>query len=137
MSDLQTLVAQEVAKQLATFTADATVKKVLEFLKNRNSADADVVETWSEGSEWYRVWSDGFIEQGGIATPAATEWVTLHLPMATDKYHVSIIADNKLLVGNVRYNDGSPFETTRFKPHLWGYDWGQQVATIRWKVCGY
>lgn len=34
MSDLQTLVAQEVAKQLATFTADATVKKVLNYLKS-------------------------------------------------------------------------------------------------------
>lgn len=34
MSDLQTLVAQEVQKQLATFTADATVKKVLNYLKS-------------------------------------------------------------------------------------------------------
>lgn len=34
MSDLQTLVAQEVAKQLATFTADTTVKKVLNYLKS-------------------------------------------------------------------------------------------------------
>lgn len=24
-----------------------------------------VVETWHEGTEWYRVWSDGWIEQGG------------------------------------------------------------------------
>lgn len=66
MSDLQILVAQEVAKQLATIAADQTTKKVLEFLKNRNSADAYVVETWKSGSSWYRVWSDGFIEQGGL-----------------------------------------------------------------------
>ena len=25
-----------------------------------------VVETWHEGTEWYRVWSDGWIEQGGF-----------------------------------------------------------------------
>ena len=24
-----------------------------------------IVETWNEGTEWYRVWSDGWIEQGG------------------------------------------------------------------------
>ena len=24
-----------------------------------------IIETWSEGTEWYRVWSDGWIEQGG------------------------------------------------------------------------
>ena len=34
MSDLQTLVAQEGAKQLATFTTDVTVKKVLNYLKS-------------------------------------------------------------------------------------------------------
>lgn len=70
--DLKTLVAQEVAKQLATIAADQTTKKVLEFLKNRNSADAYVVETGSEGSDWYRVWSDGFIEQGGRVSRSGT-----------------------------------------------------------------
>ena len=24
-----------------------------------------IIETWSEGTKWYRVWSDGWIEQGG------------------------------------------------------------------------
>ena len=24
-----------------------------------------IIETWSEGTEWYCVWSDGWIEQGG------------------------------------------------------------------------
>lgn len=29
---------------------------------------AYLVETWHSGTEWYRVWSDGWIEQGGITT---------------------------------------------------------------------
>ena len=68
MSDLQTLVAQEVAKQLAAIAADQTTKKVLEFLKNHNSADAYVVETGGTSSNWFRAWSDGFLEQGGVVT---------------------------------------------------------------------
>lgn len=68
MSDLQTLVAQEVAKQLAAIAADQTTKKVLEFLKNQNSADAYVVETGGTSSNWFRAWSDGFLEQGGVVT---------------------------------------------------------------------
>ena len=24
-----------------------------------------IIETWNEGTEWYRIWSDGWIEQGG------------------------------------------------------------------------
>ena len=30
-----------------------------------------IQETYHNGTSWYRVWSDGFIEQGGIVTPAA------------------------------------------------------------------
>lgn len=87
--DLKTLVAQEVAKQLATFTADATVKKVLEFLKNRNSADAYVVETGGDSTSWYRVWSDGLLEQGGSYTAAnGTNTVTFLKPFSNADYFI-------------------------------------------------
>lgn len=61
--DLKTLVAQEVAKQLAAIAADQTTKKVLEFLKNRNSALAYVVDKGESGEIGWRLWSDGLIEQ--------------------------------------------------------------------------
>lgn len=67
MSDLQTLVAQEVAKQLAAITADQTTKKVLDYLKANGGGNYKVIEEWHEGTEWYRVWSSGLIEQGGLA----------------------------------------------------------------------
>ena len=86
--DLKTLVAQEVAKQLATITADQTTKKVLEFLKNRNSADAYVVEVGGDSTSWYRVWSDGFIEQGGVTSQAgsAGSTVSFHEPFKDSNY---------------------------------------------------
>lgn len=34
-----------------------------------------VVEDYSNGNNWYRLWSDGFIEQGGRVTPAANSTV--------------------------------------------------------------
>lgn len=93
MSDLQTLVAQEVAKQLATFTADATVKKVLDFLKNRNSADAYIVETGGDSTSWYREWSDGLLEQGGSYTAVnGTNTVTFLKPFSSSNY---FIGDNR------------------------------------------
>lgn len=82
MSDLQTLVAQEVQKQLAAIAADQTTKKVLEFLKNRNSADAYVVETGGDSTSWYRVWSDGFIEQGGVQQIDVHSKITVTLPIS-------------------------------------------------------
>ena len=70
--DLKTLVAQEVAKQLAAIAADQTTKKVLEFLKNRNSADAYVVETGGDSTARFRVWSNGFKECWGKVEPEAS-----------------------------------------------------------------
>lgn len=33
-----------------------------------DNTQAYVTQTYHNGSSWYRVWSDGFIEQGGIKT---------------------------------------------------------------------
>lgn len=90
--DLKTLVAQEVAKQLAAIAADQTTKKVLEFLKNRNSADAYVVETGGDSTNWFRVWSDGFIEQGGFVNSTGQHVdVALNTAFQTTTYYVGII----------------------------------------------
>lgn len=35
------------------------------------NANTYVTQTWSSGTEWYRVWDDGFIEQGGHGTGSA------------------------------------------------------------------
>lgn len=48
----------------------------------------------SDGTSWYRKWSDGWIEQGGIVELSTTDYggVTILLPtaMTTDTYNVSI-----------------------------------------------
>lgn len=66
-------------------TANANVKKVLSFLKDRSSADSHVVETWRDGNSWVRVWSDGFMEQGGLNTTGGANGskVTFHRPFTT------------------------------------------------------
>lgn len=90
MSDLETLVAQEVKRQVASLlTADATVKKVLDFLKKRSSADAYVVETGGDSTSWYRVWSDGLLEQGGAYTAVTgTNTVTFLKPFLNADYFI-------------------------------------------------
>lgn len=104
--DLKTLVAQEVAKQLAAIAADQTTKKVLEFLKNRNSAEAYVVETWSDGAQWYRRYSDGFIEQGGTSSIGSrtTKIVSLLKPFGSSKY--------KAVVSGMTYSGGNNYSAS-------------------------
>ena len=54
-----------------------------------------IVETWksSDGSSWYRKWSDGFIEQGSTVknlTGWSTNSVTLLVPFNTTAYTINI-----------------------------------------------
>ena len=56
-----------------------------EWLRNYVSTTfgAYVVERWRSGTEWYRVWSDGLIEQGGRVTVGTSETnVTVNLNRA-------------------------------------------------------
>lgn len=84
--DLKTLVAQEVAKQLAAITADQTTKKVLDYLKANGGGNYKVIEEWHEGTEWYRKWSSGLIEQGGKLNNGATK--TLEIPFTDTSFKV-------------------------------------------------
>ena len=47
-----------------------------------------VTETFDDGTNWYRKWSDGWIEQGGVVGGVKT--ITLNLPMATNNYYVQL-----------------------------------------------
>lgn len=49
-------------------------------------------ETWHSGTSWYRVWSDGFIEQGGDYTSSDNNkfTITLNRPMTTTYYHCTV-----------------------------------------------
>ena len=54
--------------------------------------NAYVTNTWHSGTSWYRVWSDGFIEQGGSCTSSdSSEFIiTLNKPMTTTYYHCDV-----------------------------------------------
>lgn len=52
----------------------------LENNKVDKAGNAWVVETYRNGTDWYRVWSDGWIEQGGMAESAVKTTVTFLKP---------------------------------------------------------
>lgn len=54
---------------------------------NKPSNITYVVESWISGSNWYRVWSDGLIEQGGgVASGATSGTITLLKPFSNTQY---------------------------------------------------
>lgn len=56
-----------------------------------HGAGATVVESYRNGTKWYRVWSDGWIEQGGQLNKNATQTVTLLKPFVDAQYHLLIL----------------------------------------------
>ena len=55
------------------------------------STAAYITETYVNGASWYRVWSDGWCEQGGIITPnSAAQTINLLKTMANTDYTLLI-----------------------------------------------
>lgn len=53
---------------------------------------AHIVETWksNDGTSWYRKWSDGFIEQGGVLAPAVSKTVSFFINFTDNLPHVNL-----------------------------------------------
>lgn len=63
-------------------------------LRNKPSMPATpkayITETWKSGSNWYRKWSDGLIEQGGeFMTDLPTSTMTFNTPFSNTTYSIS------------------------------------------------
>ena len=80
-------VSESVEKQAET----QIIPKIDAKLTGKANADLSnctrpyVIETWHEGTEWYRVWSDGWIEQGGAFYNNDTQ-ITFKRPFTQSTY---------------------------------------------------
>lgn len=67
----------------------------------RASNEAVVIKTYRSGDSWYKVWSDGSIEQGGVVAISGNDGngikavtVSLLIPMPNSNYSVNVVSDN-------------------------------------------
>ena len=92
-----------------------------------------ITETWKStaGTSWYRVWSDGWIEQGGTYTSGDNNalLITLSKKMTTTYYHCAVTGG---------YNTSSNY--------AFGYCYNKTASNFKavviepggtWYVCGY
>lgn len=93
--------------------------------------NAYVTKTWHSGTSWYRVWSDGFIEQGGSYTSSDNSefTITLNKPMTTTYYRCDVTGG---------YNASTD--------RGWEYAYAKTLSNFKavvvepkgtWEVCGY
>ena len=95
-----------------------------------------VVETYESGSSWYRIYDDGWIEQGGwksgFSSANTFENVNLHKPFADTYYNVQVSGGGSVTtIYNYKIGNSSTNTTTAFK--LLASNTG---AACFWYACG-
>jgi hypothetical protein len=100
----------------ATTTSSAAPHKV-----------AVITQNYINGNTWYRVWSDGWIEQGGrVSVPYATTSVTFAKAFTTTAYYFGAPIDAKDFV----------YEKNKVTfLSAWGS--GYAYGNVSWYACGY
>ena len=100
-----------------------------------------IIETWNEGTEWYRIWSDGWIEQGGTTglTTSGNSYnsktITFKKSFTNTNYTFTSCA-NKYSTENGLGTAYPPFIFTKNNTSIiiGKYSW---TDGIDWYACGY
>lgn len=108
-----------------------------------SSPKAYITQTYHSGSEWYRVWSNGFIEQGGIAwgTNGLTR-ITFKKPFSNTNYHVSptLVAapdDRGGTLGSKYTQKETSFVVLRCTWEFQTGGYSIDAPNLTWYACGY
>ena len=102
-----------------------------------------VVETYHNGTSWYRLYNDGWIEQGGMVTIASHQYgytdVTLLRTMGEINYNITIGGVNSTENGNYVFTVGNINNITTSSFRIWDErsTGSNHENRCYWKVCGY
>ena len=99
-----------------------------------------VVETYVNGTEWYRVYSDGWVEQGGQDVASATGAITITLlkPYADSNYTVTSSCYGVTGVVELTSGQGVGNKTaTTFQYYCKATSSGNGGYNLMWIACGY
>lgn len=95
-----------------------------------------ITETYVNGTSWYRVYSDGWCEQGGIATLSNYSSVTL-LKSYIDTNYSLILTSNGPTYNEYAYVSGYDKTVSGFNVAVVEGNSGKNNVSICWQACGY
>ena len=72
-----------------------------------------ITQTWRSGNNWYRKWSDGWIEQGGVATVVNGGTVTMQYAMQTASYGLIVLKHVESTRNNGTYDCSAEVKTNK------------------------
>ena len=100
-----------------------------------------VSQTWNSETSWYRVWSDGWIEQGGIKeTPlynGARQTLTLPKAYKTAAYSIAGLGVKNPNVWGYASIEENSVTKTSFQYAGMGSSSQDGIVKFRWYTCGY
>ena len=106
-----------------------------------NKPKVYVTETWHSGTSWYRVWSDGWIEQGGTKAGAlfngASQTLTLPKAYKNASYIITGIGVYKSGVGGYASIGENSVTKNSFKYAGMGGASRDGIVNFYWYTCGY
>lgn len=100
-----------------------------------------VLQTWSNGTSWYRVWSDGLIEQGGFKVASvvngATQTLTLPKAYKDASYIITGIGVKKTNFWGYASIEENSVTSTSFKYAGMGNSSQDGIIKFHWYTRGY
>ena len=136
VSNVQTAVAEQVAE--ATAQADraenAVDSKLEKDLSNitKTTLFSKMFTTYVNGTEWYRVWPDGWIEQGGVAAKGGGITITFLKAFSNTNY--TVVATSIGTNGEIYAQCINKVSTTQIKFTNTG---GSANMPKAWYACGF
>lgn len=119
----------DVANISTGLTQAETRISALENSKVDKAGNAWVVETYRNGTEWYRVWSDGWLEQGGRITDSRAT-LTFLKPFANANYYINALPTGKGSWGGLSLQ---AVNRTAISTELWCTISNSGVAVNNWQ----
>lgn len=100
-----------------------------------------VDKTWNNGTSWYRVWSDGWIEQGGIKAASlfsgALQTLTLPKAYKNTSYTITGLGVKKPNLWGYASIEENSITNNSFKYAGMGSSAQDGIVEFRWYTCGY
>lgn len=108
----------------------------IRFKLPRRKNHGDIVEKWNNGSDWYKLYADGWVEQGGKASVAnANSWTTVNLliPMRDTNYFIS----DSLFSDTAYWANQQPLYVGQRSLTSFLARCNQNTSFVMWEVNGY
>ena len=105
-----------------------------------SATPAVVVENYINGASWYRIYSDGWCEQGGkIISTGAIEYPVSLLKAYVNNNYCAVIASGSPTSGESTVASLNARTVSAFTIAMWGYMWGYPSFNtyVYWKTGGY